>query len=79
MITKRLAELLQLCEQSEPDDYDYTQGYFDSNLTYHWYREYPEDTLFVWEWVLYPEIVQYAESLGITIPEEPPIDLSKTF
>lgn len=79
MITKRLAELLQLCGQSEADDYDYTQGYFDSELSYHWDRNYPEDKLFVWEWVVYPEIVRYAETIGITAPENPSIDLSKTF
>ena len=39
----------------------------------------PEEKLFVWEWAVWPEIVRYAESRGIKVPTDPPIDLSKTF
>ncbi len=75
----RLMELLQIGQDPEPDEYDCSRGWFEDDLTFHWDPEFPYERLFVWEWVLYPEIVRYAESKGIAVPENPPIDLSKTF
>ena len=80
ILTPRLMELIEICREQEPEEeYDCSQGYFDDDLTFHWDRYYPEEKLFVWEWVLYPEIVRYAETRGIEVPVVPPFDLSKTF
>ena len=32
-----------------------------------------------WEWVMDPDIVKYAKQLGVEIPEDPDIDMSRTF
>lgn len=32
-----------------------------------------------WEWVVIPEFVELAKMQGVEIPEDPPIDMSKTF
>ena len=80
MNTTRLAELLAMCGDREEPDYDYTAGYFDDQLNYHFGEYCPwNSVLYPWEWSYWPEIVQYAESLGIQIPSDPPIDLSRTF
>ena len=78
--TNRISELLQIGEKDNSDgDYDYTQGFFDAELAYNWNDGFFNDKLYIWEWIYWPEIVDYAKSLGIQIPEDPQIDLSKTF
>ena len=79
-LTPRLLELLEMCREQVPDDdYDCSIGWFDDDLTFHLDPDYPGERLFVWEWVHHSQIVRCAESKGIQIPKDPPIDLSKTF
>ena len=78
--TTRLPELIAICDDSDEPRYDYSDGYFDEQLNYHFHEYSPwHSVLYPWEWTVWPEIVQYAESLGIQIPANPSIDLSKTF
>ena len=57
-------------------------GHFDEE------KNYVDDTgsswpykilLRPWEWVVIPEFVELAKQQGVEIPEDPPIDLSKTY
>ena len=73
-----LSKLLQIGKESEPEALP-CEGFFDDQLNYvSDYGPFP-DRLFPWEWVLFPEIVARAKQLGIEVPEDPPVDLSKTF
>ncbi len=74
-----LSHVLQIGKKTEEEDEYWSNGYFDEQMNY--YYGYMDDPYVLWPWelVLFPEIVEYAKKLGIEIPENPEIDLSKTF
>lgn len=75
-----LSYVLQIGQQTEGgDDGYYWKQYFDKQGNYisDWCGNF--FMLWPWEWVMHPEIVKLAEQLGVEVPENPEIDLSKTF
>ncbi len=75
-----LSYVLQIGQQAEEeDDGYYWKQYFDEQGNYIsdcWGDIF---MLWPWEWVMHPEIVELAKQLGIEVPDNPEIDLSKTF
>lgn len=75
-----LNQVLQIGQEPELDPIYYLDGHFDQYGNYIFHEEWPyPDMLFPWEWVMIPEIVRYAEYKGVEVPENPEVDLSRTF
>lgn len=73
-----LTKLLQIGQEPTPIQSSFS-GCFDDQLNF-----YPDNfeyncRLFPWEWILFPEIVDFAKQLGVEVPEDPPFDISRTF
>ena len=76
-----LSKFLQLAAEDEPEDSSYIDsGWFDEQMNYHYYEEFDgwRSLLYPWEWAVHPEIVAYAQKLGLEIPDAD-FDISKTF
>jgi len=74
-----LTQLLQIGKRPDPEE-EYYDGFFDEQKNYHPNYHFPESCVLTpWEWVVIPGIVNLAKKLGVEVPEDPPVDLSKTF
>lgn len=75
--TTNLAKLLQIGQKPTPSQLACI-GFFDGQSNF-----YPESfecnsRLFLWEWVLFPEIVECAKHFGVEVPEDLPFDINRS-
>ena len=83
-ITQRLMELLEHCEQKEPEEGEPAplNGYFDERKSFHYDEEFVPwgGTVFLEEYLMaYPEICELARIMGVEIPESAEIDEATLF
>lgn len=75
-----LSYVLQIGQTpKEEEEEDYSSCRFDDQKNFVIEDGPYPDVLWPWEWVMHPEIVELAKQLGVEIPEEPELDMSKTF
>ena len=74
-----LSYVLQIGKEDEDPPFDTHDGTFDADGNFITYDGPDGTPLYPWEWTMVPEIVALAGSMGVDVPENPEVDLSKTF
>ena len=77
-ITTRLAELLAMCEEPEPDPFCTMRWQLDERTMYFYLYDqdyYPCGILTPWDWWVIPELVAFCEAKGLPVPVDPPLDI----
>lgn len=77
-ITARLAELLEMCEETKSTpDYSLRGKFIAETMNYLLYdMEFqPCGIMTLWDWRVIPELVAYCEAKGLPVPVEPPLDI----
>lgn len=77
-ITTRLAELLSMCGEPEPDPFSSQRWRLDENtMNFILYIEDKDlnSVMTPWDWWVIPELCRLCEMQGLPVPVDPPLDI----